>query len=91
MSEKVRGFKDRVLIDDVMSNFDHLIEDGAEDKLKNNYVYGGYPGWDFHGWVWHEQDKFHCEVSVYGTIQQIISADTLKELMAEVSLQYGVR
>ena len=77
------------LNDDVMSNFDHEINKDIEVRLKNEKVYSGYPGWNFHGEVWYEQNQFHCEVWVYGSIKEVISEDTLEELMESVSDKYG--
>ncbi len=46
---------------DIMSNFDHKIEPGAEKFLKTNKVYGNYSGWNFHGTVCFDK-VFKCQV-----------------------------
>jgi len=89
MIKELNGYKDKERIGDIMTNFDHSIEKDAETRLKNENIYGDYPAWNFHGKVWFEQDEFHCEVWQYGNIKEIISANTLEELMNQVSNQYG--
>lgn len=73
----------------IMSNFDNSIENWAEEKLKNEKVYGKYPGWHFCGRVWYENDKFHCEVWQYGYPIEIVSANNLEQIMKNVSNEYG--
>jgi len=73
----------------VMSNCDGLVEDGADKILKSRKCHGEYPEWNFFGHVWWENELFHCEVMCYGSHVQTISAGTLKELMADISDEYG--
>lgn len=75
-------------IGDVMSNFDHAIESGMENKLKSDKLYGDYAGWNFHGQVWFDK-VFKCQVMVYGSHSATIEAGTLKVLMDKVSTEYG--
>ena len=42
----------------IMSNFNHEIEDGAEDRLKTGKFYGGYTAWNFFAEVWWNGNKF---------------------------------
>lgn len=85
----VKEKEGHVSIDDVMSNFDHEIDKKIENQLRQGNCYAGYPAWDFHGQVYWENDRFYCEVRRYGYLVDVISADTLEELMGNVSGEYG--
>lgn len=73
----------------IISNFDHEIDEEVAKSIKGQPLYAGYAGWDFHGQVWWDNNQWHCEVKVYCVIQEVISADTLPELMEAVSDEYG--
>ena len=74
-----------------MSNFDHTIDNGLAELLKENEgkVYAQYAGWNFCGYVWFENDKFVCQVWCYKSPQEEIIADTLEEIMDMVSEKWG--
>ena len=73
-----------------MSNFDHEIEDGLDKKLRDGNVWAGYTGWNFFGRVWHDGEKFRCEVWQYRSIMETMDAASLKGVMATVCEKYGV-
>ena len=75
-------------IGDVMSNFDHTVEDGMDERLKSGKLCGDYAGWNFHGTVWFDK-VFKCQVMVYGCHHATIEADSLKGLMEAVSNEFG--
>lgn len=77
--------------ENVMSNFDRIIEQDVVTLLKEESVLAGYPGWNFHSRVWFDKDKnkfmanvwqYHCHVATF-------QADTPEELMTEISDEYG--
>jgi len=74
-----------------MSNFDCEIEDGFEEALRKepNKVFGRHAGWNFNGLVHFDGEQFVERVHVYGSMQEEIKADTLKDLMDEVNNEYG--
>ena len=74
-----------------MTNFDKSIDLGFEAALRQRpgEVCGQYAAAHFCGWVWFEDDMFHCEVWVYNQIKETISADSLKLIMTKVSNRYG--
>lgn len=72
-----------------MSNFDHVIDEGMEEELKESPKLGNYAGWNFHGDVFYWNNQFHCIVMVYHSLREVISANTLSEIMEEVSEKYG--
>lgn len=80
-------------IDTVMSNFDRGVEPGTDDRLKAEDVFGFYAGWDFNGRVWWDREAatYHCEVWRYGSPLEVLSAETLPEVMRVVSDVYGYR
>ena len=54
-------------------------------------VYGKHAGWNFNGKVWwnREEAKWQCEVWQYRVPLEIVSAESLEEIMTEVSDRYG--
>ena len=72
----------------MMSNFDHEIKPGTEDRLKSEKVYCGYTGWSFFGAVWFD-GKFKCQVKQHRQHVDTIKGRTLKELKENVSIEYG--
>jgi hypothetical protein len=74
-----------------MTNFDGTIDDGFAEALKESPggVFGSHSGWDFYGEVFFFDGKFHEEVWVHNSAREIITADSLEELMVEVSSKYG--
>ena len=75
-------------IGDIMSNFDHVIDAGAEEKLKAGGVYGGYAAWNFYAEVWYDK-KFKAMVKQYRVHIDTIECDTLYEIMDTASKLYG--
>jgi len=85
MEQLPSGFED---IGTIMSNFDHVIDDGAEEKLKAGGVYGGYAAWNFYAEVWYDK-KFEAMVKQYGVHVNTIEGDTLQEIMDTASKLCG--
>jgi len=87
----MKDFMNMVEIDEVMSNFDHDIDEDVAKQLqeKPGRLYGQHSAWDFCGRVWFENDKFHEQVWVYGSPVKEISSKTLEELMEEVNDEFG--
>lgn len=71
-----------------MSNFDHEIDVGFEDFLRDGGT-GAYAALDLNGSVWFEDGKFHCEIWRFKEYRETISADTLSEIMELASDKYG--
>ena len=74
-----------------MSNFDHSIDKGLEELLKEHagqkYVY--HAAWNFSGYVWYEKGRFHDQVWIHEAPLEEFEADTLEELMSLVNEKYG--
>jgi len=51
-----------ICLEDVMSNFDKVIDKDIEKQLKEGDCYAGYPAWNFHGTVYYKNDKFYGEI-----------------------------
>lgn len=73
----------------VMSNIDHSIDKKVEKEIVDGKYYGQYASWNFCGYVWHQEEKFYCEIWVYGSHVETIQADTLEEIMSEACSKYG--
>lgn len=76
---------------DVMSNFDHEIDEAVEKAIKGKSYFADYPGWNFHSTVWWDKEvkKWCCEVMRYHIHVETVEADTLQEIMNVVSNKYG--
>ena len=72
-----------------MSNADHTIDYNIAEQLKKGDFYSQYAGWDFCGYVYWDKKQWICEVWVYHSVVDTIKADTLEEIMTEVSNKYG--
>jgi len=72
-----------------MSNFDHKIDHGTEDRLKAGGTYCGYAAWDFFAFVWWDDPKFKAMIKQYQVHIDTIEADTLQEIMNIASRRYG--
>lgn len=72
-----------------MSNFDHTVDEGFEDALKAEKVYGRHSGWHFNGEVWWDGTEFRERVWVHRMVMKTVAASSLKELMALVNDEFG--
>jgi hypothetical protein len=72
-----------------MTNFDHSIDEGLEEELRTGKKYGTHTAWNFCGYVWFQDEKFHEEVWHYNEYQETYSADSLRELMEDVNMEWG--
>ena len=75
--------------EEVMSNFDHTIDEKVADKLKEGKYYSQYTGWNFCGYIYWNNDNWICEIWQYNSKIDTKKASTLSEIMDEVSSQYG--
>lgn len=72
----------------VMSNCDHKIDLKVAGQLQEGGCYAQYAGWNFCGYVWWEDQTFHCEVWIYHSPQEIVSG-SLEAIMDTVCEKYG--
>lgn len=75
--------------EDIMSNLDKEIIQETVEAIKGKALFSPYPGRDFWGKVWWQNDLWHCEVWVYRVFQETFSAETLEEIMKSVCSEYG--
>jgi hypothetical protein len=75
----------------VCSNFDHVINQEVVEHLKTHNAWSSYPGWNFHGSVWFDQDrgKFLCQIMQYHAHTATVEADTFEELKEEICARFG--
>lgn len=78
-----------MLDDDIMSNFDHEVDQAVAQKLRDEKVLAPYPGWDFWACCWFSKGQFHAAVNTYRVHRATISAATPEELMKAVSDKFG--
>lgn len=73
----------------VMSNFDHQIILGTEEKLREGGVFGEYTARNFWAAVWSSNPGFSCVIRRYHAHIDTITAGTLEEIMEIASERYG--
>lgn len=78
-----------MLDDELMSNFDHEVNQQMAQRLRHDQVTARYPAWNFFAHCWFADDQFHAAVLVYHEHVGSFSADTPEELMKAVSDAYG--
>lgn len=71
-----------------MSNWDHHIVPGAEDRIKAGETMD-YPGAEFYGEVSWDGQQFVCLVKSYLQRRDDICGDTLESIMEQAIEQYG--
>lgn len=74
--------------DEIMSNFDGVVNFKVAEAVKGEKLFSTYPGWNFYGYVWWE-DKWYCEVWQYGGYSETFSAESLGDLKTEICDKYG--
>ncbi len=72
-----------------MSNFDGCIDEGFEEILKKEKVYGHHYAWDFCARVWYADSLFYSEIKRYRVHIDTIVAKSLSLLMAETNAKHG--
>ena len=77
-------------IEEIMSNFDHQIEEDIAQELKERPCFSRYAGWSFNGKVWYDRSKeiYRCEIWQYHSYMGTLSG-TLQEIMNQASDEYG--
>ncbi len=73
----------------VMTNFDHSVDEKVARALLEPGTIAAYTAWDFYGHVWHEGGMFYCLVKRYRIPVSAHKCETLKEMMEEVSGEWG--
>jgi hypothetical protein len=74
-----------------VSNFDGIVPDGLEEKLRTGKVWCAHPAWDHWGAIWFADGKFHEMVKQYRVHVATVSGDTLREVLDEVNERFGCR
>ena len=74
---------------ELMSNFDHEIDEEVEAKAKATNIVVEYPAMNFYGSVWFEENTWYCKVLRYGCHVETIKGDTPKDIMEEATDEYG--
>jgi len=75
----------------LMTNYDMSIEPEAEKLLKRQQTCGEYTAWNFLGNVWFDQKMEKYKVSIYRhhSLVATYAGDSLRELMVQVSEDWG--
>ncbi len=74
---------------DVITNFDHSIDEDVAEKLREGGTFARHAAWNFNGLVWFDGGRWHERVSVYGQTRNAYTADTLEQLRQIVNDEFG--
>ena len=72
-----------------VSNYDFEIADDLEGKIEYQGYEAKHTAWNFLGKITFIDGQFQMEVWQYGSIKNIIQADTLRELCIQANNLYG--
>lgn len=74
----------------IYTNFVHEYDEEIRKDLdKSDGIVFQHAAWDFCGYVWKADGKYHEEVWVYGSSIEYKTADTLEELIKWANDNYG--
>lgn len=78
-------------IGEVMTNFDHSINEDKMAELKTGKYIAIYTAWNFFGYVWWDTDKqlWCCEIWHSHSPIDFIVAKALLDIMVTASQKYG--
>ena len=72
-----------------LTNFDHSVAPGLEEKLKAEKIFCRHAAYEFNGEVWYEDGLFHEKVFRFHVAVAHHEAPTLRELMTLVNDDHG--
>jgi hypothetical protein len=77
--------------ENLMSNFDHEVNEDVADKLRTTQAVAVYPGWEFNAKCWWDGQnaRYLAAVRRYGTLRGTYAAPTPQDLMRAISMEYG--
>jgi hypothetical protein len=77
--------------DSLMSNFDHEVDEKIAAELRAVQAVANYPGWDFHATCWWDgaRGMYMAAVRRYRSLRATFAAPTPRELMEEISAEFG--
>ena len=73
----------------VYSNFDHSFECDEEYVKSHSNLFFQHSAWNFCGYIWYEDEKFHEEVWVHNIHRETIEDENLEDLIEHVNDEYG--
>lgn len=75
--------------EEVCSNFNGVINYNTVTELMNNNCKASYSAWEWHGYVWHQDGKFHIRVKRFGNVVGEYDYDTIEDLKSDVCDKHG--
>lgn len=77
--------------ENLMTNFDHSIDNEVAQELKKDELWAQYTGWNFWAGVWwnRQRKEWSCMVKHYWVHVDTFHAATLENIMNIVSEIYG--
>jgi hypothetical protein len=75
--------------ENLMSNFDHEVNEVVAARMREAHLVARYPAWDFNACCWFSEGKYYAAVRVYRVLRATFAAETPQLLMNEVSIEFG--
>ena len=81
----------RELDDDVVSNFDGIVNKGIAEELRKNpeKCFAGFPGWNFYCNVWFNGFQFCGKVVQYNIFKGFYFGESIEDLREEICFKFG--
>lgn len=80
------------ILDSVYSNSNHELDEQVMDQLRHEPgTCASHTAWDFCGWVWYQDGRWHEQVHQYLEVVDERSAENLRELIDGVNAHFGHR
>lgn len=75
----------------LMTNFDHEVDEKVATEMKEAQIVADYPGWNFHATCWWDgaRGTWMAAVRCYRRLMATYAAETPKQLMDEISGAFG--
>ena len=74
----------------IYSNFDHEYDEEVRKDLdESDSIVFQHAAWNFCGYVWKADGKYHNEVWVYGSPVECFTADNLEDVINYANIKYG--
>jgi hypothetical protein len=71
------------------SNFDHTLDESAEELLREGKTLMQHAAWNFCGWVWFKDGMFYEAIMQYRVLMETLSDPTLMEVIRKANEKYG--
>lgn len=78
-------------LETVYSNCDHQLEADIAKQLeeRSGQTFSQHAGWNFCGYIWHKDGKWHNETWCYGSPRHVFTGDKIEDVIEQACDQHG--